>query len=103
MNTVVALLSSRKFWVGLLTIAATVGAVVLRVTDKIPSDALVPTIVAITATGLGVIGSIAWEDAALKGSGAPLVPPSHPSGETPSEGGQGGKKAGSGSDLNSAA
>lgn len=77
MSTLSALLGSRKFWVGTLTIAATVGAVVLRVVDKIPADALVPTIAAITATGLTVIGSIAWEDAAAKGAGgggAPSLP-----------------------------
>jgi hypothetical protein len=42
-------------------------AVVLEALGKIPPSALVATIAAITSTGLGVIGSIAWEDSATKG------------------------------------
>ena len=64
------LLASRKFWMGLLTIVAVVSSVVLRALDKIPADALLPTISAITAVGLGIIGSIAWEDAASKRASA---------------------------------
>jgi hypothetical protein len=77
-NTFSALLSSRKFWVGTLTVIATLGAVLLRSLDKIPADALLPTIGAVTTLGLGVIGSIAWEDAALKTA----LPPPPPFGET---------------------
>lgn len=61
-----ALFSSRKFWVGTITVAAVIGAVVLRALDKVPADALVPTITAMTAAALGVIGSIAWEDTSKK-------------------------------------
>lgn len=61
-NALIALLSSRKTWVGLLTVFSVVGAVVLRALDKLPADALVPTIGAISSIGLGIIGSIAWED-----------------------------------------
>lgn len=67
-NAWLALLSSRKTWVGLLTVASVVGAVVLRALDKLPAEALVPTIGAISSVGLGIIGSIAWEDSAAKGS-----------------------------------
>ena len=62
------LFASRKFWVGFLTVVSVVGAVVLRVTDKIPAEALVPTISSVTAVGLGIIGSIAWEDVAKSGA-----------------------------------
>ena len=63
-DAVVALLSSRKFFVGTITVLAVISAVVLRALDKIPADALVPTIVSLTAVALGVIGTIAWEDTA---------------------------------------
>lgn len=56
------LFSSRKFWVGTISVLAIVLAVLLRTLDKIPADALIPTISSITTLGLGVIGSIAWED-----------------------------------------
>lgn len=62
------LFGSRKFWLGLLTLASLAAAVVLRVTDKIPADALVPTITALTAVGISSVLSIAWEDAAEKGN-----------------------------------
>jgi hypothetical protein len=76
------LFSSRKFWIGTLTIAATLGAVFLRATGKLPADALVPTIGAITSVGLSVIGSIAWEDSASKGAGGSAAPPLPASAET---------------------
>jgi len=82
MNTLTALLTSRKFWIGTMSVAATLGAVLLRALNKIPADALVPTMAAITATGLGVIGSIAWEDAASKGAGGSAAPPPAPAAET---------------------
>lgn len=63
-NTWILLLNSRKFWVGTITVAAVFGSVYLRATGKIPPDALIPTISAITAAALGVIGSIAWENVA---------------------------------------
>ncbi len=47
-----------------MSVAAVFAAVLLRSLQLIPADALVPTIVAITTTGLGFIGSVAWEDAA---------------------------------------
>jgi hypothetical protein len=65
-DTVVALLSSRKFYVGTLTIIAVIAAVVMVVLGKIPPEHLTVTIGAITATGITVIGSIAWEDGAAK-------------------------------------
>jgi hypothetical protein len=68
-----ALLSSRKFWTGTITVAAVIGAVALRATGKIPADALVPTIVAITATALGVIGGIAWEDGKRNEAGSDVA------------------------------
>ncbi len=63
-QTLSNLLSSRKFWVGAISLAAVFGAVLLRSMKLIDSEALVPTISAITATGLGYIGSTAYEDAA---------------------------------------
>jgi hypothetical protein len=60
-DTLVLLLSSRKFWVGFLTISAVFAAVFLRSMNMITAEALVPTIIAITSTGLGFIGSVAWE------------------------------------------
>lgn len=62
MGTFALLLASRKFWVGSLSLAATFSVVLLRALDKIPADAMIPTMAAITATGLGVVSSIAWED-----------------------------------------
>lgn len=84
MTTAWALLfASRKFWVGFLTIVSVIAVVVLRVTDKIPGDALVPTLSAVTALGLGVIGSIAWEDVAEKRAGGAPESPAPPSAPTP--------------------
>lgn len=70
------LLSSRKFWVGTITVAAVLGAVFLRSTGKIPADALIPTVTSLTAVAMSVIGSIAWEDAATSAStGSAETPP----------------------------
>lgn len=65
-ETFITLLASRKFWVGTLTVVAVAAATTLRALNLIPSDALIPTITAITATGLGFIGATAAEDAAKK-------------------------------------
>ncbi len=65
-DTLTALLSSRKFWVGTLSLAGVAAAVTLRALGLIPADALVPTIVAVTTTALGFIGATAYEDAAEK-------------------------------------
>ena len=78
-NAWLLLLASRKFWMAVTSMIAMTGVVVLRALDKIPTDAMVPMLGAITATGLGVITSIAWEDAAGKKSQvdvqvAPSVP-----------------------------
>jgi len=81
-----ALLSSRKFWVGTVSVAAIAAAVTLVSLGKLPESALLPTISAITTMGLSVIGSIAWEDAAAKragGGGAPPTLPVSPSAPTP--------------------
>ncbi len=61
-TTLVALLNSRKWWVGTMSVAAVFAAVLLRSLQLIPADALIPTIAAITTTGLGFIGSTAWEN-----------------------------------------
>ncbi len=65
-NTTTALLTSRKFWAGTLSLAAVVAAVTLRTLNLIPADSLIPTISAITAVCLGFMGSTALEDAASK-------------------------------------
>ncbi len=57
------LFTSRKFWVGTISVTAVFAAVLLRSLNLIPADALIPTITAITATGLGFIGATAHEDA----------------------------------------
>ncbi len=72
------LLASRKMWVGLLTIVSVLGSLYLRAKDLIPSDAMVPTILSFSATGLSIIGSIAWEDASAKGAGGADAPPPAP-------------------------
>lgn len=69
------LLASRKFWVGFLTIVCVTSAVVLRALDKIPADALMPTIAAMAGTGMSIIGSIAWEDSAAKKAAGPAPAP----------------------------
>lgn len=70
-----ALLSSRKFWVGTITVAAVLGAVALRATGKIPADALVATVTSLTTVAMSVIGSIAWEDASASAAVAPVTTP----------------------------
>lgn len=67
-DTIVALLNSRKFFVGAISLTAVFGSVLLRALNLIPQDALVPTISAITATGLGFMASQAHEDANKNGS-----------------------------------
>lgn len=74
-STVNALLTSRKFWTGTLSMAAVFAAVLLRSLNLIPADALIPTIVAITTTALGFIGATAWEDVADKKANAPAALP----------------------------
>ncbi len=61
-----ALAASRKFLSGVLALAAVFSAVLLRALDKIPADALVPTIASITAVAFGFISAVAKEDAAVK-------------------------------------
>jgi hypothetical protein len=70
MNTLSLLLSSRKVWSGIISILAVAGAVLLRVLDKIPADALTPTILAIMTAGTSVILSTAWEDVAKHAAGS---------------------------------
>jgi hypothetical protein len=60
------LLASRKFWVGLISVVCVIAAVTLRALDKIPADALVPTIASLTAIAGGFMLSTAWEDVATK-------------------------------------
>lgn len=64
--TFTLLAGSRKFWVGTLTIVAIASTTALVALGKIPPTAYLATLAAVTTTGLGVIGSIAWEDAAQK-------------------------------------
>lgn len=78
MNTLLALTSSRKFWLGTITVAAIVGAVVMRVTGKIESSDLGPTIAGISSVAMMVIGSIAWEDTAAKRVEAAKATPTPP-------------------------
>lgn len=77
-DTVVLLLSSRKFWTGTISMAAVFAAVFLRSMNLIPSEALIPTIVAITSTGLGFIATTAWEDVADKRANTPQQLPQSP-------------------------
>ena len=46
----------------IFSIVCIVGAIVLRVFDKIPADALIPTILALSGVGATLIAAIAWED-----------------------------------------
>jgi hypothetical protein len=75
---ITALLSSRKFLTGAMSITAVICAVVLQSLGKIPPEALIPTIIAITTTGLGFIGATAYEDGAAKGAGGRDAPPPAP-------------------------
>ncbi len=84
-STASALFSSRKVWVSIITVLSVIGAVVLRATDKIPADALIPMIGSLSAAGIALIGSIAYEDAAQKGASivtnyvsTPSPPPATP-------------------------
>lgn len=70
-DTMVSLFNSRKFWTGTISMAAVFAAVFLRSLNLIPGDALIPTIVAITTTGLGFIATTAWEDVADKKANTP--------------------------------
>lgn len=74
-DTIRALLNSRKWWVGSLTILATFGVLALRALDKIPADAMGMTMATLTTIGLGVIGSIAWEDTTAKKADATRAAP----------------------------
>lgn len=65
-DTLKALFASRKFVSGVLALAAVFSAVLLRALDKIPADALVPTIASITTVAFGFISAVAKEDAAVK-------------------------------------
>ncbi len=62
-NTVVLLLSSRKFWVGTMSVAGVFAASILCALKVIPESALIPTITAVTATGMSFIGAVAFESA----------------------------------------
>ena len=62
-NTVLALLSSRKFLTGGVSLLAVFSAVLLVALKTIPESSLIPTISAITATALGFMGTTAYEDA----------------------------------------
>ena len=66
LDTMKALASSRKFWVGTITVLAIAGAVLLVALGKLDAAQLTATIAGITAVGITVIGSIAWEDTAEK-------------------------------------
>lgn len=69
MKTLSLLLTSRKFWIGTISVLGVACAVLLRVLDKIPVDALTPTILAIAATGVSVVTGVAWEDSAKHAAG----------------------------------
>lgn len=60
--TVVALLTSRKFWVGTISVGAVFASVLLVVLKIIPQEALIPTISSITAMGMTYITAVAWEN-----------------------------------------
>ena len=61
-DALLALVSSRKFWTGTVSVMAVFGAVLLCALKIIPESSLIPTISAITATALGFMGTTAWED-----------------------------------------
>ncbi len=73
-QALVGLLQSRKFWTGSISMAAVFAAVILCALKLIPESSLIPTISAITATGLGFIGATAWEDVADKKANTPAAP-----------------------------
>ena len=75
------LLSSRKFWIGSITVFAIAAASALVALGKLSHDQLTPTIAGITSVGIAAIGSIAWEDTTKAKSDSPetpaaIVPPS---------------------------
>lgn len=57
-----ALLQSRKFWVGMLTIVSLLVSLVLCVMGKVPVSELGTYAMSIASIGMSVIGSIAWID-----------------------------------------
>lgn len=64
-----ALLQSRKFWIGFLSVAAVFAAVFLRSMNLIPADALIPTITAITAAGVTGVSAIVVESVSADKAG----------------------------------
>lgn len=80
MNTFVTLLNSRKFYVGAFSMLGIAAATLLRALDKIPADALLPTIVGIAGLGTAFIAATGLEDAAKN-----LVLPGAPDAGSPSE------------------
>lgn len=62
-DTLVSLLSSRKFWVGTLTVGSVFASTILVALKIIPESALIPTITAVTATGMTFITATAFESA----------------------------------------
>ncbi len=63
-ETIKTLASSRKIWVGGLTVVTIAGGILLVALGKLESSMLLPITTALTALGVTTIGSIAWEDAA---------------------------------------
>lgn len=66
MNPLVALFKSRKFYVGAFSVLGIFAASVLRALDKIPPEALLPTITGIAGLGATFIAATAAEDSAAK-------------------------------------
>lgn len=62
METLMTLFSSRKFLTSAIAMCSVLGVVYLRATGKIPADAMIPTITAMTTAALGLIGATAYED-----------------------------------------
>jgi hypothetical protein len=63
-ETLKALATSRKAWVGTMTVMAIACSTVLVAMGKVEASQLTAMIAGITATGMTVIGAIAWEDTA---------------------------------------
>lgn len=71
----IALLSSRKFWVGMIALAGTVGAVVLVATKTLETGPALMLVGSATGIGMSLIASIAWEDVGkAKGAGTSSAP-----------------------------
>lgn len=76
-----SLLKSRKFWLGAVSLAAVGAASTLRALDKLPAEALLPTILSITGIGMTTILGHSITDAAARRAGlqdhkhAPPAPP----------------------------